>query len=211
MIIIGLGNPGKEYDGTRHNFGFAALDAFWEKYADAYGLSDWKKNGKALVARSKKLTLVKSQTFMNKSGEAVRPYYQPIKKYVVPPKKSVILTPSRVEGEGTHLVVVHDDLDLPLGTIRVSVNKSSAGHKGVQSIIDHLGTQDFVRIRIGIDVPNVRRQQYGGDAAYVLSRFGPRRKGELQKIFLRAANVIHIMLQDGIEKAANFTHANAKI
>src|SRR3989338_727299 len=128
MLIIGLGNPSKEYDGTRHNFGFAALDAFWEKYQDVYSLSDWKKDRNALVSKSKKIIMLKPQTFMNKSGEAARKYSPPLRG-----------------GARGGVIVVHDDLDLPVGTVRISVNKSSAGHKGVQSIIDHLGTQDFIR------------------------------------------------------------------
>lgn len=114
FLIVGLGNPGKEYENTRHNVGFMALDAL-----------------KKLELHN--AILVKPQAFMNDSGKAVKSF---LTKYKILNTK--------------YLVVVHDDIDIPLGEIKISQNRGSAGHKGVQSIIQTLGTKDFTRIRIGI-------------------------------------------------------------
>lgn len=128
FIIIGLGNPGKEHQSTPHNAGFMALDEF----ASKNGFPEFALNKKSnsLVSEGafngQKTVLAKPQTFMNNSGSAVRSLYT------------------------KHIVVVHDDIDLPLGTIKVSTNRGSAGHKGVESIIQALGTKNFTRIRIGV-------------------------------------------------------------
>lgn len=186
MVIIGLGNPGKQYDGTRHNFGFAALDAFWKKYHDEYGLADWKEDRGALVAKSRKLILVKPQTFMNKSGEAVRRFFPPHR--------------GGVRGSA---IVVHDDLDLPLGAIRISVNKSSAGHKGVQSVIDHLGTQNFIRVRLG--VAPARRTKSGDE--FVLERLTKSEYKKVSGVLSHAAEALETIVQDGVDKAMSFINA----
>ena len=140
ILIIGLGNPGKEYARTRHNAGFMFVDYFWEKFREEFGFSGWelKKKINAEIsigkANGKKLILLKPQTFMNLSGESVSAAV----KYFIRGLTS------------NGLVVVHDEIDLPLGTFRASQSASSAGHKGAQNIIDQLGTKDFTRIRIGI-------------------------------------------------------------
>jgi len=131
-IIIGLGNPGKQYDNTRHNLGFMVLDAL-AKELDL----KWQANKKfqSEVAKGVDQILVKPQTFMNNSGQAVAAilsYYK--------------LTPA-------DLTVIHDDLDIELGKYKTSIDSRSAGHRGVESIIDHLKTKDFKRIRIGIKTP----------------------------------------------------------
>ncbi len=112
ILIVGLGNPGKKYKNTRHNFGFQVIDA--------------------LKIKNEKIILFKPQTFMNESGQAVKKL---IAKHQLPI---------------SNLLVVHDDIDLPLGTIKLVKNRGAAGHKGVQSIIDALGTKDFHRLRLGI-------------------------------------------------------------
>lgn len=164
-IIIGLGNPGKEYEKTRHNIGFMAI---------SYLLLDigidvkWKfeKRSNAEIAKGEitgqKVILVKPQTFMNNSGQAVK---QLITNY-----KLLI----------TNLLIIHDDLDLPLGTLRLSRGSGSAGHKGVQSIIDALGTKDFWRLRVGIGPKR-------GDAAqFVLKPFSRLEQTKLKKIIANA-------------------------
>jgi len=130
-LIVGLGNPGKKYTLTRHNVGWLVID----EIAKQQDLS-WKlqKKLQAEVAKNEELILAKPQTFMNLSGIAV----------------ASIIKCYKLQATSYKLVIVHDDIDLEFGTIRVSRNASSAGHKGVQSIIDHLGTKDFWRIRIGI-------------------------------------------------------------
>lgn len=137
-IIVGLGNPGREYEKTRHNVGFMALDYLRKGFE---GISSCSKfNAEIYEAHidknsggTEKVLLVYPQTFMNNSGEAVK----------------AIMDFYKVEP--SNLLVVHDEVDLPLGTIKTTTNSSSAGHNGVQSVIDHLGTQDFARIRIGVE------------------------------------------------------------
>lgn len=133
-IIIGLGNPGKEYENTRHNLGFLFVD----KLQKELSLSDFAENKKfdSEIAEGNyagaKIILAKPQTFMNLSGEAVRKILDFYK-----------LTPD-------DLIVLHDDIDLPAGKFKIATDSSSAGHNGVQNIIDQLGTQNFKRVRIGI-------------------------------------------------------------
>lgn len=130
MIIIGLGNPGTQYNRTRHNAGFTAIDAI----AQANNFEDFKlsKKHNSLISEGiindKKVLLAKPQTFMNNSGSAVKSLVKQHKNFLV----------------------IHDDIDIPLGRIKTAENSSSAGHKGVQDIIQTLGTKNFNRIRIGI-------------------------------------------------------------
>ncbi len=126
IIVVGLGNPGKAYEHTRHNAGFLALDAF----AKEHGYPAFKLSSKhqALLSEGAGVVLAKPQTFMNKSGASA---------------KSLLK-------QGGDLIVIHDDIDIPIGTMKVSKDRGSAGHKGVNSIIEQLGSKDFTRIRIGI-------------------------------------------------------------
>ncbi len=139
ILIAGLGNPGKEYEKTRHNAGFMMADHFFEKFCGEFGFSDWeeKKKLKALVSigkkDGKKIILLKPQTFMNLSGEAI---LAAVKYYKV---------------EIKDIFIAHDEIDLPLGSFRFSEDSSAAGHKGVQNIIDALGIKNFTRLRIGVD------------------------------------------------------------
>ena len=142
-IIVGLGNPGEEYADTRHNAGWLVLD----KLAGRFGLG-WRRSAKlkSLIIDCGDLYLVKPQTFMNESGEAVRlvmSYYK-----ILPQRfgRETAATPDLTD----KLTVIHDELDLPLGEYKLSVDSRSAGHKGVQSIIDRLNTKRFTRVRIGI-------------------------------------------------------------
>jgi peptidyl-tRNA hydrolase, PTH1 family len=148
-LIVGLGNPGREYDRTRHNIGFRAVDAI----AAAGGLTFAKKQGKAAIAEGiiaeKKVLLAKPQTFMNLSGESVR---ELVNFYKIP--LSAVL-------------VISDDLDIPLGTLRGRQNGGSGGQNGIKSIMAHLGTQEFARLRVGIGRPPGRMLA----ADYVLQPF----------------------------------------
>lgn len=159
MLIAGLGNPGKEYARTRHNAGFMFVDYFWEENRENF--SEWefskKLNSEICFGKfeGKKIILLKPQTFMNLSGEAIA---AALKYYKIP-----------CRGEtSTNLIVAHDEIDLPLGTFRVSQNASSAGHQGVQNIIDLLGTKDFTRLRIGVDS---RKGKKIATEKYVLGKF----------------------------------------
>ena len=148
-LIVGLGNPGREYDGTRHNIGFRAVDSVAEEYGMTFG----KRLSKAMVAdgtiADQKVLLAKPQTYMNLSGEAVRSLLMFYKISL------------------SHLLVISDDLDIPPGTLRIREKGGAGGQKGLKSIIDHVGTQEFTRMRIGIGRPPGRMDP----SAYVLQDF----------------------------------------
>lgn len=142
-IIVGLGNPGKEYENTRHNVGFLGLDKIVIKLkVESYKAEDFKYEKKfdAEIAKFKlkneDIILVKPQTFMNESGKAVK---KVVDFYKANPAQD--------------LIVVYDDIDIPLGKVKMRLEGSSAGHRGLQSIIDNLGTESFMRVRIGIGRP----------------------------------------------------------
>ncbi|MFH0928612.1 MAG: aminoacyl-tRNA hydrolase [bacterium] len=168
-LIIGLGNPGAEYQNTRHNFGFLAVDNLAN---DSF--LPWKAQGKSQVSRGKiegfDVLLVKPQTYMNNSGLAVQ---EIAAFYKIAP------------GD---ILVAHDELDLPFGTLRSKVGGSSAGHKGVQSIIDFLSSPDFARVRLGID--NETTQNIPADK-FVLMTFTVEEKAALPKILDEAKAKIH--------------------
>ncbi|MDP4007416.1 MAG: aminoacyl-tRNA hydrolase [bacterium] len=151
-LIVGLGNPGKEYTKTRHNVGFLTLDAF----AKEHGFPEFtlSKKHSSLVSEgflgSTKVLLAKPQTFMNNSGKAVKSL---TKNYKL---------------KTTNLLVVHDDIDISFGEVKVSKNRGSAGHKGVESIIQTLGTKNFTRIRIGIQP---QKGKPGDVETFVLKKF----------------------------------------
>lgn len=128
VIIVGLGNPGKKYLNTRHNIGFETIDQFAKE--NKFPEFKMAKKFNALISKEKEVILAKPQTFMNNSGQPIKALFSFYK-----PKE---------------LIIIHDDIDLSLGKIRISKNRGSAGHKGVESTIKELGTKNFIRIRIGI-------------------------------------------------------------
>ncbi len=142
-IIIGLGNPGKKYTLTRHNVGFMTVEAL-VKQLDL----SWQNNKKfnALICKNKDVLLVKPQTFMNNSGQVVRVI---LSYYKLLPKKFSLFTAKNSDLSNI-LTVIHDDIDIESGKYKISADSRSAGHNGVQSIINHLKTKNFKRIRIGI-------------------------------------------------------------
>ena len=148
-LIIGLGNPGKEYKKTRHNAGFLTIDKIISNIQYPISSSKFNADISQGIIDDEKIILAKPQTFMNNSGQAVRAV---LDYYKIDPKD---------------IIVIHDDLDIPLGEYKISKNKNSGGHKGVQSIIDHLGTKDFTRFRIGIMIENKKTPT----EKFVLERF----------------------------------------
>ncbi|KKR13308.1 MAG: Peptidyl-tRNA hydrolase [Candidatus Falkowbacteria bacterium GW2011_GWA2_39_24] len=142
-IIVGLGNPGKKYDQARHNLGFAVIDQLATRTGET-----WQENKKfkAEIIQTTDYFLVKPLTFMNNSGEAVRAILNYYDLLTVNEAGEAMANSDLSE----ILTVIHDELDLPLGKYKISINSSAAGHRGVQSIIDHLQTQNFTRLRIGI-------------------------------------------------------------
>lgn len=186
LLIVGLGNPGREYDRTRHNVGFAAVD----ELARRYGLSFSEKRAKSLVAAGsvagQRIALAKPQTFMNLSGQAVVGLSQWYK-----------LDPA------SELLIIFDELDLPFGVLRLRTRGSAGTHNGMRSIVGQLGTQEFPRLRIGID-PTPR----GWDAAnYVLGRFLPDEEARLPEVFDTVATTVDRILRDGFTAAMNQVNA----
>ncbi len=183
ILIVGLGNPGKKFEKTRHNIGFRAIDEFSGKN----NFPDFKSSKKFLAEISEgqiagqKVILSKPQTFMNESGKSVKILNT---KYKIP---------------DTNLFVVHDDIDLPLGKIRISIGRSSAGHKGVQSIIKELKTKGFVRFRIGIKPQEKERKT----ERFVLEKFKKDEEKFLKEAIKKTIDAIEMTIMEGVEKAMN--------
>lgn len=181
FLIVGLGNPGAEYRLTRHNFGFMVLDALAEHWS--LQLKKIKFNAVYVEDRFKgnKVVLAKPLTFMNESGRSVAPL---MRYFKVP---------------ADHMLVIHDDLDLPLGTLRIRPSGSSGGQRGIESITKLLGTQEFPRMRLGISRPPGQMDPKD----YVLKNFLPNEE-ELKKIVLRQAiEAIECFIEDGLTTAMN--------
>lgn len=179
-VIAGLGNPGKKYDGTRHNIGFEVADQLCEQL----GLS-WKKEKWGMVATSgvgdEKVFLLKPLTFMNLSGESIRPF---LSYYDIAPK---------------NLLVIYDDLDLEPGTIRLRLKGGHGGHNGLRSIIDHLGTKDFKRIRIGIGRPKEGDSVVG----HVLGKFSRQEQKVMKEVVERSVRAAEEWLTTSFEEVMN--------
>ena len=181
IMIVGLGNPGPAYRHTRHNFGFLAID----ELANACGIQVKRLIFKAMIGEGRyaesKLILVKPMTFMNESGKAVSPL---LRFYKLPT---------------SNLLVIHDDLDLPLGTLRLRPSGGTSGQRGMASIITQLGTQDFPRMRLGISRPPGQMDPVD----YVLKDFLPS-ETELQKIVLRTAvEASQMFITEGLTRTMN--------
>lgn len=172
-LIVGLGNPGTKYELTRHNVGFRVLDLL------APESDKWETKHTAHFLKLDDVILLKPQTFMNDSGEAVK---EVLKFY--PDAK---------------LIVVHDELDFPLGTIKLMKNISAAGHNGIKSIIEHVGTQDFIRIRVGINNP-ILRQNIPGDV-FVLQKFTDDEQNLLKEVLEKAKAAVEMIQTDGLDAA----------
>ena len=188
-LIVGLGNPGLGYANNRHNIGFMCLRYF----ARTHSISLDKKQGNSRTGSGEvsgnKVTLARPQSFMNLSGEAIN-------KLV----KKLNITPD-------NLFVIHDDLDLPPGKIRIRHGGSSGGHKGINSIITHLGTEDFTRIRIGIGRPNMEdssdRDREAEIIDYVLSDFTAKEKEIIAQVIPKVSEAILCLLTEGLTLAMN--------
>ncbi|HLF29129.1 MAG TPA: aminoacyl-tRNA hydrolase [Anaerolineae bacterium] len=187
-LVVGLGNPGREYAGSRHNIGWRAADRF----VAAHGWRFTKKQNDALVALGQiggaRTIVAKPQTFMNLSGRAVQPlahfYKAPLDR----------------------LLVIFDDIDLPFGTIRLREKGGAGGHNGMRSIIERLGSDDFPRLRIGVGRPSGRMDP----AAYVLRDFDPVEQAELDSLLDRAGQAIETFVAEGIGAAMNTYNSPAR-
>ncbi|EFO81981.1 aminoacyl-tRNA hydrolase [Oscillochloris trichoides DG-6] len=181
-LLIGLGNPGEKYDRTRHNIGFACLDAL----AKRHGLEFRTKRANSLVAEGsiagQRVALAKPQTYMNESGRAV----------------SALRSWYKIE-PAQDLLVIYDDLDLPFARLRLRERGSSGTHNGMRSIVAQLGSNAFPRLRVGIDQPPGKMDA----AAYVLSRFNKEEEAQIPDLCDRVADAAEVVLRDGVIAAMN--------
>jgi PTH1 family peptidyl-tRNA hydrolase len=181
-LIVGLGNPGIEYQFTPHNLGFLAVD----RIAEQCGVRVDNRHCRAQTARTRiaghEVVLAKPETFMNLSGAAVR---ELVREYEVQPEQD--------------LVLLYDEMDLPFGTLRVRPRGRSAGHNGVESVIDALGTQEIARVRMGI-APD---HPVGDGARYVLSQFKKSQLAAVDQIVDLAAEAARVILGEGVQAAMN--------
>lgn len=186
LLLVGLGNPGREYASHRHNVGFMAIDelarrakadAFREKFSGEYA------KGELL---DEQLILLKPMTYMNESGRSVQ---AAVAFYKLPL---------------TALLVVHDELDLPFAEVRLKSGGGDAGNRGIRSIIAQLGTPDFTRLRVGIGRPPPGFR--GSAADFVLQGFAPAERAELAALVARAADAAELVASRGLAAAMNITH-----
>jgi peptidyl-tRNA hydrolase, PTH1 family len=181
FLIAGLGNPGRKFEHNRHNIGFMLLNHLSAKFGVSFGQVESKSLVAKAVYHGERIILIKPQTFMNNSGSAVNAL---VNFYKVPLE---------------NLLVAYDDVDLPFGTLRIRPTGGSAGQKGMQSIIERLGTDEFPRLRIGTGRPPGKM-----DAAdYVLRDFPNDEADLLREILDRAVEAVSTYLEDGLERAMN--------
>ena len=189
-VIVGLGNPGIEYQFTPHNIGFLAID----RIAEQCGVIVDNRHSKALTARarigSEEVWLAKPETYMNLSGMSVR---ELVDKSGVDPQKD--------------LIVIYDELDLPLGMIRIRERGSSAGHNGMQSIINALQTEEVKRIRLGVAPDDPAK----GGARYILGQFRKSQLARVDEALDMTAQAVTVILQEGVTAAMNrFNRKNSE-
>jgi len=182
IAIFGLGNPGKEYEKTRHNLGFSSIDLFLQKFSSVFSNFSEKKEFNSLISEGQisdqKIILIKPLTFMNESGRAV----QQIKNFY--------------KLENKDIWILHDELDLPPGKIKISVDASAGGHNGIASIIQMLGAKDFVRFRIGIGRPKL----FGTIAGYVLKKPSAKEIELIQSAQTKIITALESALTEGLPK-----------
>ena len=179
-LVVGLGNPGREYDETRHNLGFMLIDRLFERAGGRKFRDEAGARVAPITLAGQQALLVKPQTFMNLSGDAVRP-----------------LLDRYGEGNPANLIVLSDDVALPFGMIRIRPRGSAGGQKGLKSIIERLGTQDFSRVRLGA-APD---HPISDLTRFVLSRIPKREAEALGGMLDRAMQAVDVIVVDGVERA----------
>ena len=181
VLIVGLGNPGKEYEWSRHNLGFMLLD----KLSAETGIDKYRRECQSLVSAGEiegcRVKLVKPQTYMNLTGEAV----------------ACLVAKHKLADLGENLIVVSDDLALPLGNIRIRARGSAGGHNGLKSIIGSVGTTEFTRLRIGIKPDH----PISDTKRFVLDSFPSAARAEVEKVLDQSAEALRAILKDGVLKA----------
>ncbi len=184
QLIVGLGNPEPKYDRTRHNIGFVAVD----RLATLWGTHPWKEQRKfqglfteVSSSKGESIKLLKPLTYMNLSGQSIRAVMD---WYKLPPES---------------VLVIYDEMDLPLGKIRLRLSGSAGGHNGMKSAIAHLGTDKFPRLRIGIGKANGEKDT----VSHVLGKFAPQEATLLDSVLQLVTDAVEVSLKDGLEKAMN--------
>ncbi len=187
QLIVGLGNPEHKYEQTRHNIGFATVDTLssaWQiplsenrKFQSMYG-EGWS-------PQAGKVRLLKPLTYMNRSGQAIR---AAIDWYKLPPES---------------VLIIYDDMDLPLGKVRLRLSGSAGGHNGMKSAIAHLSTQNFPRLRIGIGKPDAVSTSDATAVSYVLGRFSVAETKLMSEVLQSVVECVQLSLKQGVEKAMN--------
>ncbi|MCV7205209.1 aminoacyl-tRNA hydrolase [Mycolicibacterium peregrinum] len=186
LLVVGLGNPGPAYAKTRHNVGFMVADVLAARIGSAFKVH--KKSGAEVITgrlAGAPVVLAKPRCYMNESGRQVGPL---AKFYSVPPGR---------------IVVIHDELDIDFGRIRLKVGGGEGGHNGLRSVASALGSKDFQRVRIGVGRPPGRKDP----AAYVLEAFTAAERTELPTICEQAADATELLIAQGLEPAQNTVHA----
>lgn len=182
-VIAGLGNPKKEYDNTRHNIGFSIIDMLAEKTGISVSTAKHKGLLGAGYWNGQKILLVKPLTYMNLSGECIRE----------------VLDYYKVDGK-ENLIVLHDDISLALGVIRIRKKGSAGGHNGLKNIIQHLGHDQFVRIKVGVG-----EKPAGYDLAdYVLGHFGGEEKALMKQVSEETCDAVQMIIEKGADAAMNY-------
>lgn len=180
-MIVGLGNPGNEYAGTRHNVGWMLVDAL----AEHLGINEWRSRENGMVAEgrigSEKILLVKPLTYMNNSGECVGPL---MRWYKLEPED---------------IMAAHDDMDIPMGTIRIRKKGSAGGHNGIKSLLSHIGSENFGRLRIGIGRP----QPGWSVINHVLAKFNDQEQKEIGDAIKQLIPAVECMVLEGPDMAMN--------
>ena len=189
QLIVGLGNPGSKYDKTRHNIGFEVVDALARR-----SQISWSENrkfqaalGEGFSPTREKLRLLKPLTYMNGSGQAIR---AAIDWFKLPPES---------------VLIVYDDLDLPVGRMRMRLSGSAGGHNGMKSAIAHLGTENFPRLRIGIAKSTSDRDTI----SHVLGKFSPEETKVISEVLQFAVDAVEVALKEGVEKAMNLYNSRS--
>lgn len=189
-LIVGLGNPGSKYAMTRHNVGFMVCD-YW---LQSLGGSDWRDEHKALTKKFKfdghEVLLVKPQTFMNLSGE------------------SVVALMNFYKIDRSNLLVIHDEVDFPWGTLKMQFNRSAGGQNGVKNITQLLGTQEYARLRVGVGRPADPRFNI---ADYVLGNFSKDEQAVVEKILDTASDAVESFILEGLNKASTKYNGPVKL
>lgn len=188
-LIIGLGNPGEKYQGTRHNLGFEVLEKLLSKGNYQQLWVENKRFKAEIIKVDDQLMLVRPLTHMNNSGMAV-----------VALANFYKITPEDI-------IIVHDELDLPLGQIKVRLGGSGAGHHGVESVIEKLGKDQFIRVRLGIGNWKTQSSEHGGNhlsvESYVLAQFLPKEKSSVKSLIKKGVRALEVILEKGLKSAQN--------